>query len=161
MQLGADPVAVNDLDETPLSGAATHNDNVEVLKVLIEAGADINRVGISGNNPLMLAARFSHNPEVVEFLLDNGADPNLRNNVGKVLNERASDGGFTLAWAQTPANVVPRPPGPNRVVTALKPQTPNSIQGRPTSPGCAPLHGVCRDRCGRTPTAEAMLSDRE
>ena len=48
----------------------------EVVKVLLEAGADVDKAGEDGVTPLMLAVAGDHEA-VVKVLLDAGADVNL------------------------------------------------------------------------------------
>ena len=97
----------NSLGETPLMLAALHN-HMELAKVLISRGADVNKPGWSplhyaaakghremmrlliendayidseaanGTTPLMMAA-FSESPLAVKLLLEEGADPTLVN----------------------------------------------------------------------------------
>jgi ankyrin repeat protein len=97
----------NQFDETPLMLAAINN-QIELAKVLIEQGADVNRPGwtplhyaatrghremmrlllendayidcesANGTTPLMLAA-YSAPPLAVKLLLEEGADPTLVN----------------------------------------------------------------------------------
>ncbi len=52
-----------------------------VVKVLVEAGADVNAAGPYRSSPLMGAASMG-NPEVVKILLAAGADPNVPNEYG-------------------------------------------------------------------------------
>ncbi len=54
--------------------AAENNQNPEVIKVLLEAGADVNARTAADKTPLMFAAENNQNPEVIKVLLDAGAD---------------------------------------------------------------------------------------
>lgn len=64
--------------ETALHWAA-HNDAIEVVRVLLAAGADVeaDETGLYGGKPLHWAAE--HQPESVRVLLGHGADVNSRN----------------------------------------------------------------------------------
>lgn len=64
--------------ETPL-GSAIKRNYVDLIKLLVESGADVNLEFGSGYTyyPLTLAVNI-RNIEVIRFLLDNGADPNVR-----------------------------------------------------------------------------------
>ena len=55
----------------------------EVLELLIEAGADVNRRGKGDQTPLMWASMRWGSPEVINMLLDAGADPNLTDTGGQ------------------------------------------------------------------------------
>jgi ankyrin repeat protein len=57
---------------TPLMYASTIG-NIEIIKLLLERGADVNLVNEEQTNALMLA----HDNIVAKLLLDNGADPNV------------------------------------------------------------------------------------
>jgi hypothetical protein len=63
---------------TPLHAAASagHRD---ILKILIENGADVNGRGLLGNTPLHRASRMSR-VEAGQFLIEQGADVDARNN---------------------------------------------------------------------------------
>ncbi|XP_034648205.1 NF-kappa-B inhibitor beta [Trachemys scripta elegans] len=66
---------------TPLHVAVLRKD-LEVVKLLVDAGADLNKAEMScGRSPLHLAVE-SQSPEVVECLLRAGADPRARMNAG-------------------------------------------------------------------------------
>ncbi|XP_030400291.1 NF-kappa-B inhibitor beta [Gopherus evgoodei] len=66
---------------TPLHVAVLRKD-LEVIKLLVGAGADLNKAELScGRSPLHLAVE-SQSPEVVECLLRAGADPRARMYVG-------------------------------------------------------------------------------
>lgn len=66
---------------TPLMIAAAENANLEIIKILLEAGANVNATGevlqSVGNTALILAAQFTRNPEVIITLLEAGADVNM------------------------------------------------------------------------------------
>ena len=59
---------------TPLLFAA-HNGDVETVRMLVAAGADVNDVAASGTSALVIAAHSGHGPLGI-FLLEQGADPN-------------------------------------------------------------------------------------
>jgi ankyrin repeat protein len=65
---------------TPLVYAARSND-VESVKVLLAAGADVNQVTGYGWSPLLVATQNRYY-KLGAFLLDHGADPNLTNKGG-------------------------------------------------------------------------------
>jgi len=69
---------------TPLMIAAAHNPNPEAIRVLIQAGADVNARGYFEQTPLMKAASRHHNPnpEVIRILVQAGADVNARDHFG-------------------------------------------------------------------------------
>ncbi|KAH8059712.1 hypothetical protein JL722_5344 [Aureococcus anophagefferens] len=71
---GADPNAVplDNKGTTPVSVAARHGD-AATLKVLVDAGADVEKSNISGSSPLYLAAQEGH-AEAIELLVAAGAD---------------------------------------------------------------------------------------
>lgn len=60
----------------PLS-IATMRNNIEMVKKLIELGANINEINQKGHTPLHLASGWGK-PEMVEFLLKNGANIKAR-----------------------------------------------------------------------------------
>lgn len=58
---------------TPLIKAAAYG-RTEIVKLLLEKGADVNKHNEGGETPLHYAARHGH-VKVMEILLDHGADP--------------------------------------------------------------------------------------
>ena len=55
---------------------ASQNGHVEVVKLLLEKGAQIDDDGDRGRSPLMLASQEGHN-KVVKLLLEKGAQVNI------------------------------------------------------------------------------------
>jgi ankyrin repeat protein len=75
---GADVNAVShQYAETPLHYAVT-NSNMEVTKLLLKAGADVNAQSSLGDTPLQSAV-VKGNTAILDLLLASGADPELRN----------------------------------------------------------------------------------
>ncbi|MGL4463239.1 MAG: ankyrin repeat domain-containing protein [Planctomycetia bacterium] len=78
--LAADPKAIHARDKygfTALHGVAGE-DHPEMIRLLADAGADVNAGDDRGHTPLHLAA----NPEAVEALVEVGADVNARSRDG-------------------------------------------------------------------------------
>ena len=72
--------------KTPLHGAAMHG-HVEVLRTLLERGAEVNaRDRFSGATPLHAAASQGH-ADVITALLESGADPQQRNGRGQTARD--------------------------------------------------------------------------
>ena len=68
--------------ETPLIAASTKN--AEIVKLLIDEGADVNIKNSQGQTALMMAAFWhTNNIDIVKMLLDNGADVNAKDNQDK------------------------------------------------------------------------------
>jgi uncharacterized protein len=74
---------------TPMVFAARAND-VESVKILLAAGADVNQVSGYGWSPLLVATQNRYY-KLGAFLLDHGADPNLANKGGWVPLYLATD----------------------------------------------------------------------
>ena len=70
---------------SPIISAALFG-KTEIVKVLIDAGADINFINNDGSNALHTAAFFCR-PEIVKFLLENGIDKTVRNSMGSTAYE--------------------------------------------------------------------------
>jgi hypothetical protein len=73
---GADPnLGPSPASQTPLIQAITAN-NLDIVRILIQAGADVNRAGkIDGNPPIVLARQ---NSDIVRELISAGVDLNSR-----------------------------------------------------------------------------------
>ena len=63
----------------------------DVVKVLLNAGADPNARDKIGNTALMYAAIGNKNPKAIKALLDAGADPKLTNKNGKTALDYVKD----------------------------------------------------------------------
>ena len=68
--------AISGAGGTALHSASTKG-HVEVLRSLINHGADVEARGAAGSSPVQLASSFGHF-HVVQCLLDHGADPNFQ-----------------------------------------------------------------------------------
>lgn len=82
---GADPSFGDDVNYSPLH-AAVQEGRVEAVKLLLEAGADPNKVDNHGNGPLwtaVLTAPQSARAELIAVLLAAGADPDRKNRHGR------------------------------------------------------------------------------
>lgn len=63
---------------------ASRTGNVEIAKILIDSGANINAADNEGWTPLMRAA-MAKSPELVKFLLNSGADASKANSFGETV----------------------------------------------------------------------------
>ena len=92
MQRGANPNYVNWglVGGTPLYLAAGKS-NIKIVKVLIQAGADVNQKSNDGNTPLM----NTDSPQIAQLLLNAGANPTIRNDDGLTAWQGAKYGGDT------------------------------------------------------------------
>ena len=73
--------------------SATRYWNLEMVRVLLDYGVDVNAKSNSGSTPLSYALMFNFenvDPSVVRLLLDHGADPNLQASDGQTPLYRAS-----------------------------------------------------------------------
>ena len=71
---------------------ASRNGSVEIAKILIENGANVNVADNEGWTPIMRAA-LSKNPELIKIFLNVGADPRKMNSSGETAIIHASSSG--------------------------------------------------------------------
>ena len=84
LEQGADIHTQNEWGLTPIMLAAQYNPSVNVMRALLEAGADIQEAEPKyRSNALHLAANKSTSPKIIEALLEAGADLNARNYLGE------------------------------------------------------------------------------
>jgi ankyrin repeat protein len=94
----ADPniSADNQMKVRPIHSAAAHRDaevSLQMVKALIEVGAEVNVAQHGGWTPLHQAADHGHH-EQVQLLLDAGADPGLKSMDGRVPADMAREKSF-------------------------------------------------------------------
>jgi len=81
---------------------AVFQGNVEIVKALVEAGAEVKNSGnlvfpgFGGSEPILVFACFSYNanPQIVRMLLDRGADPAAKSQQGRTPLELARERGY-------------------------------------------------------------------
>ncbi|MYM39442.1 ankyrin repeat domain-containing protein [Duganella qianjiadongensis] len=85
LKSGAPVTALDNSGFPPLVTAvivSSNNDNIseglKVIRLLLDAGADIEQQGMVGNSPLLVACNFGYHLEIVTLLLDRGAKVNAR-----------------------------------------------------------------------------------
>ncbi len=93
--------------------AAVRRGKTDVLRVLVEAGADINARGNHGKSPLIECVsgflRDQHRQEILLLLLKSGADPNIRDEWGRTalhyasMLDRATDAEILVLHQANPA----------------------------------------------------------
>ena len=120
---------------TPLHRAAAYSDDPEMIRVLVEAGANLEAVSSAGRTPLHSAARSNENLEVLRALLRYEPDVYATNPIGRtplhlaalfndnpdIVEELASvtdvnvraRAGETPLHSATRSRVGPTVPGPN------------------------------------------------
>jgi ankyrin repeat protein len=70
-------------DATLLHYAVVNSPNIPCAKLLVEAGADVNKPDRTRATPLHLACECGARPEAVSFLVEHGADVNARDGHGE------------------------------------------------------------------------------
>ena len=92
--------AVDFLKTTPLRAATLGNDT-ETIRLLIDAGVDVNAADLPGITPLMMAAGWQGNPQAVEMLLAKGANVNAASRPVMGLPSKNGASEFGLVTALT------------------------------------------------------------
>jgi uncharacterized protein len=77
LRAGANPAAKNRFGASPLSEAAAAG-NADVVKALLEAGADATALSTADGETVLMTAARAGNADAVRALLDRGADVNAR-----------------------------------------------------------------------------------
>ena len=70
---------------------ATLRNRIDVIKLLLHEGADVNRQDDYKDTPLHIAAQYNKT-EVARLLIQNGADVNIRNDVNNTPLDDARKG---------------------------------------------------------------------
>jgi len=83
------PINDESTGDSSLLFAASNNENPEIIKLLLDAGANINQKNKYGGTALYEASRFNNNLEVIKELIKLGAN----------INEKDSDGETALIGA--------------------------------------------------------------
>jgi ankyrin repeat protein len=58
-------------------------EQIEIIRLLLDRNVEINSLDADGNTPLHLAGKIK-NKEIISLLLNNGADTQYKNNFGEV-----------------------------------------------------------------------------
>ena len=68
---------------TAVLNAACEKGDLNVIKVMLDAGTDVNRCGLSGLSPIMLASQAGCGEDIIDLLASHGARVDQMNNAGK------------------------------------------------------------------------------
>jgi len=86
----------------------------ELIKMLLDAGADVNARDVRGMTPLMLAVATDRaDPEIVKMLLGKGADRQIKSKAGETARDwavKSGADGLAKLFDDTAAEHVPLPP---------------------------------------------------
>ena len=74
--------ATNSFNETALIIAGWKSNDLDLIRLLVESGADVNAMNGNGDTPTIDAAYLGKG-EILRYLLDNGGNPAMANNQGK------------------------------------------------------------------------------
>ncbi len=70
---------INIQKATILMIAIIYNNKIEVIKKIIEMGADVNLCDENKNTAFLYSALYYNNPDIFDLLIENGADKNVKN----------------------------------------------------------------------------------
>lgn len=83
LSMGADIHAVDTANKAnALHWAGDHNNSLEVIKMLVEKGSDVNNLDNMNRTPLMKVAARNANPEIMRYLIRQGALLNVQDKNG-------------------------------------------------------------------------------
>ncbi|KAK2183985.1 hypothetical protein NP493_288g03000 [Ridgeia piscesae] len=121
---GANPNCVN-RDNVPVLHVAVRNKHSDVIPVLVQAGASVNKKGPSGGNTALheAVALGAGGQEVIDTLLSCGANPQLKNNKGESAYDLAVKSGYDSI-----ANSFTTSLGHAALSKMIKPRTTHSIE---------------------------------
>jgi hypothetical protein len=136
----ANPKSLNSKAFKTALDQAIANNHLEIVKLLLDAGLDINILSSDGNTPLYLAATYNR-IRIVELLLEHGADKKIPLHDGSIVQDH-------IARGSTVALVLRQPPilkGPpvnvlKRLTSSIDFHTPPSI---PTGLGSYEKQAAC------------------
>ncbi|XP_076812231.1 uncharacterized protein LOC143459131 isoform X1 [Clavelina lepadiformis] len=134
---------------TPLHLAATVPESEDVIKLLLEDGAQINANDAFGKTPLMLAASHGH-LEVVKLLLSKGADTSVHDTKGWAADDYASmSGNHPIAHVIVEHSVKQKKSTPSASRSpSIKPQSPPQLENN-TDDGSSDLSDISQDDLSR------------
>jgi len=93
LENGADVnIAQKGIGDTALYMAAQRPDGLELVRMLIEHNADVNKVCSDGSTPLIIASQMGHT-DIVKYLHEDGADVNAKLEGGGTPLHLAAQGG--------------------------------------------------------------------
>ena len=82
-----DPLAYRDPDGDSCLHAAMYLGDIEIVRLLIKGGVDVDLVGDMGCTALHVAT-MHENQEIIDLLLENGASTTIRSEFGKLPLEK-------------------------------------------------------------------------
>ncbi|XP_063674914.1 fibronectin type 3 and ankyrin repeat domains 1 protein-like isoform X1 [Bolinopsis microptera] len=143
---------------SPLMRLVTVNGSVNIAKMLIDKGADVNFKDLSGK-PVLMAACLNGNKAMVELLVENGADLWTENEFGKTAYDmaKAFERRAVMKYIEEMETIYPRPPS-MRLQAYLVDSPGSQIKSCPSSPAL----GRAKSNIQRslTPTPFSSLSSR-
>ena len=96
IKYGISPAEEDHYGDNALSDACGISKNLDMIKILVENGADVNSKNKLGKTALFEAV-FGYSesiPEIIEYLVDKGADVNVKDNSGNTLLTDAVEHGM-------------------------------------------------------------------
>jgi len=93
LELGANTELANEYGRTPLLNVARESGNVDMARLLVQHGADVNALDIFDDSPIVLAA-WRGFAAIVNLLLDEGADVPADGHSGRQLVRYSAERGL-------------------------------------------------------------------